>query len=83
MQLIRVLEMPPWTAIPNYGSGMPRVFMEVDSFPVEDKGRYSPKLLDGQRELAALLRTKIYWKPDRAYLILHPTHSFTINYTAP
>jgi len=82
--LVRILEMPP--AFPrgfHFGSGQPVVFLEVDWFhlPAGHEGEPDIATAEGQAELTQVLRGKIYWKPDRAYLVLHPTHPFTINYT--
>lgn len=80
MSLIRVFEMP---------AEFPRVYcfecLET-SFQMVDWFRDDLGMMDvesGRSEIAEFIRGKRYIKPDRAYLVLHERHSFTINYSAP
>lgn len=81
MSLIRVFEMP--AEFPRgycFGGGNPTSFQMVDWFR-DDLGMMEGE--SGRSELAEFIRGKRYFKPDRAYLVLHERHSFTINYSAP
>jgi hypothetical protein len=77
MSFIRVFEMPHFIK-PNYrfGGGMPMPFTEVDWFR-DDQGRLKSET--GRREAAEFIKTKRYYKPECAYLVLHPTHPMVIN----
>lgn len=81
--LVRVFEMPQEFAKGFLFSG-PRAatFMEVDWFRDED-GNPSFATEEGRTAVAEFLRVKNYFRRDRAYLVLHPQHSFTIDYEAP
>lgn len=74
---IRVFEMPKFVR-PNYrfGGGMPMPFVEVDWFrddtcPLTDD--------EARKNMDAFIRGKKYFKADRSYLVLHPTHPMVIN----
>lgn len=85
MSLIRVFEMP--AEFPRddcFAGGNPTTFQMVDWFR-DDLGMMLGMMESesGRSEIAEFIRGKRYIKPDRAYLVLHEKHSFTINYSAP
>ncbi len=38
---------------------------------------------EGRAQIADFVKGKRYYDPAKSYLVLHPGHSFTINYSAP
>ena len=92
--LIRVLEIAPPTSEYCFGHGRQRIFVERDwfhdsfapggevAFEGEDPRTYSITTEEGRQWLAQHLTEKVYFDPACAYLILHATHTFTINYYA-
>lgn len=76
--LIRVFEIPPPTGRFHFGGGEVQRFVEVDWFR-DDEGA-SP---GGQQQITDFIQAKRYYRDGQAYLVLHPLHSFTINYAAP
>lgn len=77
--LIRVLEVPPSSGQFHFGGGEAQTFVEVDWF----RDDMYPLTDETRAEYEKQLRAKNYFKPDRAYLVLHPTCSFTVGYDAP
>jgi hypothetical protein len=81
--LVRVFEMPTFSGGFRFGAGKPETFIEVDWF--RDDGPPTPDFgtAAGRGEVEQFIRGKVYFKPSRAYLVLHPEHPFTIGYNAP
>lgn len=79
MSLIRVLEIPPSSGEFHFAGGERQPFVEVDWFRDDD---YPPKDR-WEAELTEFVMAKRYYRPERAYLVLGPERSFTINYKAP
>jgi hypothetical protein len=77
--LIRVLEIPKPTGNFHFRGGEPQTFVEVDWF----RDDVYPLTAETRQMYEDDLRKKRYFKEDRAYLVLHPTHTFTIGYDAP
>lgn len=72
--LIRVFEIPS----PKYTDGVePYAFVEVDWFQ-DAIGLCNT--VDGRHRLREFIENKAYFDPEKAYLVLHPMHSFTIGY---
>ena len=95
--LIRVFEIPPPTGRFLFGGGIPADFVEVDWFKdaleacTDDMGFFmtpeeavplSITTQSGRDYLVSQIKMKNYYDKDKAYLLLHPTHTFTINYHA-
>lgn len=88
MALIRVFLMPVSLDTGRYlfSGGEPATFMQVDWFRddpppgTELPGVGTP---EWRAMLTEFIRIKTYYRPDRAFLVLHPEHPFTINYEAP
>ena len=78
--LIRILEIPPSSGNFHFGGGEPQEFVEVDWFR-DDAWLIATE--DGRNGIADFIRQKRYFDPSKAYLVLHPTHTFTIGYSAP
>jgi len=85
--LIRVLEIPVPSGNFHFGGGEPQPFVEVDWFrdeqPMEPDSPGMMESEEGRAQIADFVKGKRYFDPAKAYLILHPGHSFTINYSAP
>lgn len=83
--LIRVLEIPKPTGNLHFQKGEVQEFIEVDWFK-DDVGPTQKKYLmhtqDGRDTVEEFIRGKKYFDPKKAYLVLHQSHTFTINYTA-
>ena len=84
--LIRVLEIPPPTGNMHFGknNGEPQTFIEVDWFrddPLDGVQHMFTE--EGRERIAKFIRDKKYFDPEKAYLVLHQEHTFTINYKAP
>ena len=75
---IRVFELPRFrpAAAYRFGGGMPMPFVEVDWF--RDDALPMTEAAN-RKEMEVFIRGKRYFKPDRAYLVLHPTHPMVIN----
>lgn len=81
MSLIRVFEMPPsFSGDYCFGGGISTTFLMVDWFR-DDRGMMAGET--GRSEIAEFIKGKRYFKADRAYLVLHREHTFTIGYGAP
>jgi hypothetical protein len=80
--LVRILEIPPTSGEFHFGGGKPQVFWEVDWFR-DDSDPSHFATTEGRQKIIDFIKTKKYFKSDRAYLILHPLNTFTINYSAP
>lgn len=80
MSLIRVLIIPRLPKNFHFSGPEPVTFHEVDWFR-DDDGQV--KTEEGRALIADFIMHKKYYMKDRAYLVLHSTHSFTINYEAP
>jgi hypothetical protein len=78
--LIRVLEIPASSGRFHFSGGEPQIFVEVDWFR-DDEEMWRRD--DWPEQLTDWLREKKYFNQDRAYLVLHPKRTFTINYEAP
>lgn len=80
--LVRVFELPDLrTNGFLHGGGQPSSFLQVDWFTTEGGPDFATA--EGRETAAEFIRAKRYFKADRAFLVLHPTHPFTINYSAP
>lgn len=80
--LIRVFEIPPPTGNFHFSGGERQSFVEVDWFRSDGGHPVDMSKQEGRDLVEENVRQKRYFKPDRAYLVLHPVHSFTINYRA-
>ena len=86
--LIRVFEIPPPDGQHCFGGGKPVTFVEVDWFhdalealpSVENREALSITRPEGHEFLADFIRGKTYFDARKAYLVLHPSVSFTIGY---
>lgn len=76
--LIRVLKIAPTDGRFRFGGGQPQPFVEVDWFRDDDY----PLTPDTEDEYRKGLEPKDY-NDGSPLLVLHPRHSFTINYKAP
>lgn len=85
--LVRVLEIPAPSGNFHFCGGELQTFVEVDWFrdeqPMEPDSPGMMESEEGRAQIADFVRGKRYFDPAKAYLILHPGHSFTINYSAP
>ena len=73
--LVRVFQMPDLMSGYLFEGGVPFPFLQVDWFRVEGVADE-----DIRTELTEFIKGKRYYDPERPYLVLHPTHPFTINY---
>jgi hypothetical protein len=86
--LVRVFEIPPPTGTFHFSSGEPQSFIEVDWFR-DDPSPLSPErpplftTEEGRAQVRRFIEAKRYFDPAKAYLVLHPTHPFTMGYAAP
>lgn len=82
--LVRVFEMPTFSGGFRFGGGKSETFVEVDWFR-DDDGLGAPDITtsEGRAAWEAFIKNKKYYKADRAFLVLHPSHPFTIGYLAP
>ena len=78
--LIRVLEIPASSGNFHFTGGEPQWFIEVDWFR-EIRGMMESE--DGRIQIADFIKRKPYFSKSKAYLVLHPSHTFTIGYEAP
>jgi hypothetical protein len=83
MSLIRVFEIPPKTGNFHFGGGEPQTFMEIDWFRNDPPFELDYSKASDVQEIKNFIRAKNYYKPSKAYLVLHPVYPFTINYEAP
>jgi hypothetical protein len=86
VSLIRVFEIPPPTGNFHFAGGERQTFVEVDWFRDDDAGMFGAPDIStpvGRAAYEQNIRGKRYFRAERAYLVLHPTHPFTINYEAP
>lgn len=83
--LIRVLELPDFAPGFRFGGQVTATFKDLDWFRDEPRPDDMPEIgtLEWRAYVEKFVRAKRYFDPERAYLVLHPEHSFTINYTAP
>lgn len=85
--LVRVLEIPAPSGNWHFGGGEAQAFIEVDWF--RDEQQLEPdtpgmmETEEGRTQITSFVMGKRYYDPAKAYLILHPSHSFTINYSGP
>jgi hypothetical protein len=82
--LIRILEMPNFAEGFRFGGNVTATFKDLDWFRDDPHPDDMPEL--GTAEWRAyvedFVRGKKYFNSERAYLVLHPVHPFTINYRA-
>jgi len=78
--LIRVLEIPSSSGNFHFSVAEKQTFLEVDWFR-DETGMMSTE--EGRNQIADFIRRKQYFRYDRAYLVLHQNHTFTIGYSAP
>lgn len=81
MSLIRVLEIPKSSGTFHFGGGEPQKFVEVDWFRDDEYAMMATP--EGRDQIATFIQGKRYFDPKKAYLVLHETNTFTINYKAP
>jgi hypothetical protein len=83
--LVRVFELPNLrTDGFLFGGGKPFTFIQVDWFRAEpEQGAPDFSTPEGRTEAEKFIRAKKYFKDGWSYLVLHPTHPFTIDYSAP
>lgn len=85
--LVRVLEIPTPSGNSHFNGGEPQQFVEVDWFSDENQmDPDEPGMMEtgeGRQQVAEFIQGKQYFHPSKSYLVLHPSHSFTINYHAP
>jgi hypothetical protein len=75
--LVRVFEIPTFIgATFHFDRGQPMRFVEVDWFRDDDMPLSEPA---SRSAMDAYVRSKNYFNPDYAYLVLHPTHPLVIN----
>lgn len=85
--LIRVLEIPKPTGKFHFGGGEPQTFIEVDWFR-DDPNPLAPSAWpmmrseEGRAQIIDHIKSKNYFDPTKAYLVLHPTNPMVINYQA-
>lgn len=79
--LIRVFEIPPCSGKFHFKGGEETPFVEVDWFR-DDMGP-SMATPEGRTAIEAFIKRKQYYKPTRAYLVLHQDATFTLGYHAP
>jgi len=77
---IRILEIPPSSGNFHFSGGEPQPFIEVDWFRDED-GMMNDD--EGRDQITKFIKGKNYFDPNKAYLVLHQAHTFTIGYSAP
>lgn len=96
--LIRVFEIPRFGRGYIFGAGREARFIERDWFhDAKQDGStfvgahlegetfpdsFSVSTEEGREKLAEMIMGKTYYDPDKAYLVLCPLGSFTINYDA-
>ncbi len=86
MTLIRVLEIAPKTGNFHFDGGEPQTFIEVDWFRDDPSPPNEQSMMpteEGRKQITKFIRGKKYYDPNKAYLILHQEHTFTLNYSAP
>lgn len=83
--LIRVLEIPKSSGEFCFSGGNSQTWKEVDWFRDDDAPPEAPTMetKEGREEIKQFLTGKNYFSPDKAYLVLHEKHTFTINYKSP
>ena len=83
--LIRILELPQsFPAGFRFVGPAPITVLEHDWFRDDpDTGAPDFATPEGRAVAEQFIRGKKYFREDRAYLVLHPKHPFTINYEAP
>lgn len=84
--LIRVLEIPKSSEAFCFGGGHPQTWIEFDWFR-DDPSLAIPDqptmaTAEGRVMIADFIKKKAYFREDKAYLVLHQDHTFTINYEA-
>lgn len=83
--LIRVLEIPSSSGEFHFKGPEPQTFLEVDWF--QDENPMSDgKMMDteeGRAQIAEFIKGKNYFNPNKAYIVLHQEHTFTVGYIAP
>ena len=88
--LIRVFEIPSPDERYCHGGGKPMNFQEVDWFHdisqsgTTDEANEEGSIFyeRGRENLTEFIKEKMYYDPDKAYLVLCPLFSFTIGYDA-
>lgn len=79
--LVRVFQIPPPTGAFCFEGGNLAAFTEIDWFRDDELAH-----LEREAYIAAMtnfLMHKQYYREGVPILILHPLHSFTLNYEAP
>lgn len=79
--LIRVFIIPNDLSVGYlFSGGTPHTFVQVDWFRDDNGWSKTPA---GRAELKQFIKTKRYYVEGLSYLVLHPTHPFTIGCEAP
>lgn len=78
--LIRVLEIPASSGSFHFREAEKQAFLEVDWFR-DETGMMSTE--EGRNQIADFIKRKPYFSSNKAYLVLHQNHTFTIGYSAP
>lgn len=78
--LIRVLEIPASSGSFHFSGAEKQTFLEVDWLR-DETGIMDTK--EGRNQIADFIRKKSYFNSNKAYLVLHQNHTFTIGYSAP
>lgn len=77
--LVQVFEIPQASGNFHFGGGEDQIFVEVDWFRDDEVSMSTEK---GRSTVVDFIKSKNYFNEAKAYLILHPTNSVTINYEA-
>ena len=76
--LVRVLKIPKTDGGFRFSSGLPQTFVEVDWF----RDDHFPITPESEADYRDFISSKSYFEEGTPFLVLHPTHSFTIGYEA-
>lgn len=81
MALVRVLEIPATAGNFHFAGPEAQPFMEVDWF--RDDNGPSMATPEGRSAIERFIKSKKYYEPTKAYLVLHQDAAFTLGYSAP
>ena len=79
--LVRVLQIAVSTGRFHFGGGEAQAFIEVDWFRDDEHDLMETDA--GRLEIERFIKAKRYFNAQKAYLVLHERHTFTIGYKAP
>lgn len=77
---IRVFVIPEFTGTFHFHEPEACIFWEIDWFDDTTDLVSTP---EGMEKLKGFIKSKSWFDENRAYLVLHPTHTFTIGYKEP